>query len=302
MGAPSMDSRVWVGHAIEGEAARAFRTAFERIGVTASREVRSVAIKINICEYRRAESGAITCPAVLGALLEEVRRLWPLSEIAIVENDATSLDIDVAYRLLGFTAVAEKHGAVLRNAINEQWVRRTVPEPRVFATLEIPEIIETADIFINFAKLKTNALTKTTGCLKNIFGLLREKRKVVLHGKIDSVLLDMNRVIHPDICLIDGIIGMEGMGGPAYGAPRRCNVLIAGRNPVSVDACAARMMGFAPRSIRHIRLCHKAGLGSLRYRLETDIAPFSYGNYAFKFNHFEYLLRNALRARAGFAT
>jgi uncharacterized protein (DUF362 family) len=295
-------ARVWVGRATEADAEGAIRRALREIGAPASDTARSVAIKINICEYRLSNSGAITDPAMLGALLSEARRLWPSAELSIFENDATSLDIDTAYRLLGFTQVAREHGAVLRNVAHERWIRKPVSGGLIFQELEVPEIIETTDVFINFAKLKTNALTKTTGCLKNIFALLREKRKVTLHGRIDQVLQDMNKVIRPHICLIDGIVGMEGIGGPAFGRPRRCNLLIAGRNPVAVDACGARIMGFRPASIRHISMCHKAGLGPIRYSMATDIDNFRYDDYKFRFQMAEYVLRNALRSRAGFAT
>jgi uncharacterized protein (DUF362 family) len=165
----------------------------------------------------------------------------------------------------------------------------------------VPAILDECDLFVNFAKLKTNALTKTTGCLKNIFALYRAKRKVILHGTIDEVLHDMNLVIKSDVCLIDGYIGQEGMG-PAFGRPKRCDLLIGGTNPVAVDACEARIMGFRPLSIRHIRLCHEAGVGPVEYELDTDIPAFDYRRYRFQFSHFEYHLRNALRTRAGIAT
>jgi hypothetical protein len=61
-------------------------------------------------------------------------------------------------------------------------------------------------------------------------------------------------------------------------------------------------MGFRPSSIRHIKLCHKAGLGPVDYKLSTDIADFDYKRYRFRFEGLEYTLRNLLRSRAGVAT
>jgi len=260
-----------------------------------------IAIKINICDYRLAASGAITDPELLGTLLASLRERYPSARLAILENDATTLDIRVAYRLLGFERVAQEHGAELRNVAEEKWTTRAVAGGILYKELEVPAVLDEADIFVNFAKLKTNALTKTTGCLKNIFAFMKMKRKVILHGQIDEVLHDMNKVIVPDVCLIDGYIGMEGMG-PAFGMPKRCELLIAGRNPVAVDACEARIIGFRPRSVRHIRLCHEAGLGPLDYQLQTDIPGFDYRSYRFDFGHLEYHLKNILRSRAGIAT
>jgi hypothetical protein len=52
--------------------------------------------------------------------------------------------------------------------------------------------------------------------------------------------------------VIDGIIGMEG-NGPLAGKPKRSDVVIGGEDPVTVDAVAARVMGFDWRKLPIIR-------------------------------------------------
>lgn len=53
-------------------------------------------------------------------------------------------------------------------------------------------------------------------------------------------------------CLIDGIVGMDGMG-PMQGDPVASGVVIAGTDPVTVDMVAARVMGFDWRNLAIIR-------------------------------------------------
>jgi len=287
---------------LPGTAEESFCKAVACLPHSNPQQVKSIAIKINICEYRDATAGAITDPQLLGALLDVLHNEYPNAELLIVENDATSIDMKSAFRLLGFETVARQHDARLHNVSDGEWITKPIPGGIVFQELEVPAVLDTCDLFINFAKLKTNALTKTTGCLKNIFAFLRMKRKVVLHGRINQVILDMNKVIKPDLCLIDGYIGMQGMGAPAFGRPKRCELLIAGVNPVAVDACGAKIMGIRPQAVEHIRLCHQAGLGPIAYTLDTDIPGFAYRNYTFEFEHWDYWLRNLIRSRAGFAT
>ncbi|NEQ53320.1 MAG: DUF362 domain-containing protein [Leptolyngbya sp. SIO3F4] len=300
----SQPSIVQVSKLIPEEAHQCFDSVIrQQTNVSLKNErVKSIAIKINLCDYRCAESGATTDPEMLGALIDVLHVHYPDASILILENDATSLETWSAFKVLGIDRIARTHNAELFNVADDSWITKTIPNGVVFQELEVPQILETCDIFINFAKLKTNALTKTTGCLKNIFAFLRIKRKVVLHGNINQVLVDMNKVIKPDLCLVDGYIGMEGMGGPAYGRPKRCELLVSGVNPVSVDACSARIMGFNPRRVKHIQLCSKAGLGSIRYQVETDIPQFEYSQYKFQFEYWDYVLRNLLRSRAGFST
>jgi uncharacterized protein (DUF362 family) len=295
------DPVVFVTRVTHESAVADFRRAFETSVIREDRRVRSVAVKINLCDYRRAESGATTDPVLLGALLTVLRERFSRAELMILENDATTVEMSSMYRLLGIDRIAREHGAILHNVADGDWVTKPVPHGRIFHEIEVPVAVDQADFLVNFAKLKTNALTKTTGCLKNLFALLRTKHKSALHPRIDDVLVDLNRVYSPHLCLVDGYIGMEGIGGPAFGRPKRCELLISGRNPVAVDACCARIMGFAPRTVGHIRLCARAKIGPLRYRLKTDVADFDYRRYRYQFPHWEYRLRALLRQRVGAA-
>ena len=80
------------------------------------------------------------------------------------------------------------------------------------------------------------------------------------------MVLDLNRCLlfgQPDGSLrtsvpkryysvVDGVIGMEGMG-PMQGDPINSGVVLVGTDPVAVDAVAARVMGFDWRKIPMIR-------------------------------------------------
>jgi uncharacterized protein (DUF362 family) len=74
------------------------------------------------------------------------------------------------------------------------------------------------------------------------------------------VVLDLNRMFRSGLCLIDGRVGLEGV---IKGRRMKPGCIILGRNPASVDAVMARVMGFDPRKIRHIVEASEHGLGSL---------------------------------------
>jgi uncharacterized protein (DUF362 family) len=281
-------------------AVQAMRSMLGRLAASLPNSCRSISIKVNLCDYRKAESGATTDPRMLDALMLALEGRYPGADVSILENDASAVEASSLFALLGIGEVAVRRGARLVNVARDTWVTKTVPRPHIFRELEVPQTVERTDLFINFAKLKTNMLTKTTGCLKNIFGLLRIKRKSVYHPRINDVLADMNQVIRPSLCLVDGCIGMEGQG-PGFGTPKPCGLLIGGLDPVAVDACCARVMGFSPWFIKHIRMCHRVGIGTIRYKLETDIPGFDYRDYHFQYNRVEHCARAILRQRVGIA-
>ena len=86
----------------------------------------------------------------------------------------------------------------------------------------------------------------------------------------------------PDFCLVDGILSMGG-GGPTYGIPLKSNIIISGTDPVSVDAVCARIVGYNPKRIGHIKNAEKLGVGSTKYILDSDIFHPKKHNLNFKF-------------------
>jgi uncharacterized protein (DUF362 family) len=263
------------------------------------RPVSLALVKVNLCDYRMAESGATTDPVILYGLLAEIRSRYPGARIVVLENDASAVEAWSLFKVLGIDKAAEKAEAEIFNAAAGKWVERKVNREGREVKVWVPEIVAQSNLFINLAKLKTNSFTKMTGCLKNMFGLVREKRKLVYHSRIEEMLASINLAVHSDLCLIDGYIGMEGIGAPAFGKPKRCGLLIGGTNVVSVDSCAARIMGFWSRWVDHIRRCEKAGLGSRRFCLETDIRDFDMRSHRFEFDRIQYLVRKRVLRGVG---
>ena len=93
------------------------------------------------------------------------------------------------------------------------------------------------------------------------------------HPHIDDVIADVNLAIHPDFCIVDGIISMGGELGPGTSVPIPLKAMICGKDPVAVDTLCARIMGFTPWFIGHIRKAAHADVGSMRYTLRGDKLP-----------------------------
>jgi uncharacterized protein (DUF362 family) len=79
---------------------------------------------------------------------------------------------------------------------------------------------------------------------------------------MNKVIVDINTVFKTAFTVIDGFVGMEGRG-PSGGDPVKMDLVIAGKDIVATDAIAARVMGFEPREIAHIRKANEKGLGNI---------------------------------------
>ena len=109
---------------------------------------------------------------------------------------------------------------------------------------------------VSLAKLKLHKWVGATLTMKNLFGCAPSAvygwPKIMLHFRgIRQSILDFTDVIQPNLCIVDGIVGMEGYA-PIQGDPVDHGVLVVGNQPASVDATACRLMGVDPGNIAYL--------------------------------------------------
>jgi uncharacterized protein (DUF362 family) len=201
--------------------------------------------------------GAInTHPAVVAAARESFLRLGA-ARVLIGDGPAVERDTEAIAEAM---RLREYIGALAPSFVdlNLDDVRRVPLRTRASSLRELylPETVLAADLVVSMPKLKTHHWAGVTLSLKNMFGIVPGScygwPKNVLHwAGITRSLLDINSTVRPNFAIVDGIVGMEG-NGPMQGKPKRCGVLVAGDDPVAVDATCARIMGLVPERIDHL--------------------------------------------------
>jgi uncharacterized protein (DUF362 family) len=218
-----------------------------------------VLIKVNFITDKTWDTGATTDPIVVEAIIKKLEDL-PV-KVYVVESDATITNADKAFEATGMKDMCSRNGVEWLNLRHvEDRVKLDVPNGEVLKSITVPRLV-TESAVISAAKLKTHANTTVTLGMKNMFGLLPDKFKAKYHMKgISDVVVDINTVLKPALTVIDGFVGMKGRG-PIDGTPVQMNLIIAGTDVVATDATAARIMGFNPYEIKHIRKAYEKGLG-----------------------------------------
>ncbi len=217
-------------------------------------------IKPNICasvvKTRFAVTDVDVVEALLDLVLEEDRSL----SIKIVESDSESKLADEAFDKFGYRSL-EKKMRKLGFDVSLTNLSHSPTTPvklngLYFKDPKLPKLITGPKYFVSLAVAKTHYLTFITGTLKNLFGLLPRKDQSFYHAHISEVIADLNRLVKPDLSIIDARVGLESWEGPGA---RRLSMFILGKKPVCVDATMARIMGFKPEKIRHLVEAGKHG-------------------------------------------
>lgn len=225
-----------------------------------------ILVKVNLCLLLGHETGATVDPKLVKYLAEWLLEKHNPLEIVIVESDATTLEADRAYSVLGWDRTLEGIPKVRYLNLSKDELVKVKLDGLYFKELEMSKTYMEADYLISFAKLKTHSMQLMSGIMKNQIGVLPEKLKVIYHPHLKEVICDLVRVRPPDFCLIDGLIAHEGPG-PVSGIPRLMKLIIAGTDALATDHVCARLMKKNPLHVPHLRLAREHHLGTSKYEV-----------------------------------
>jgi uncharacterized protein (DUF362 family) len=139
--------------------------------------------------------------------------------------------------------------------------------------------------YINVAKMKTHMQTLVSLCVKNQKGILDSATRKMFHKfGLHEPIARLAQIVHPEFCVIDGYIAVEGNGPGNWGILRKVGKLIAGDDMVEVDSACCGMMGIDPDEVEHLRILrHDIFLPGLsQFKDIALVKPFKRPDYTFK--------------------
>jgi uncharacterized protein (DUF362 family) len=223
-----------------------------------------VLVKPNICTISDGTGYSVTRIETIRALIELLLDTDEKLSIKIVESDSQSKYAEESFKKFGYTQLCEDmqdSGFDVNTVdLSKTPLMKLQFHGDYFEDPELPEIVLNAGYFISVAIPKTHYLSFVTGVLKNLFGILPRKDQAFYHSKIDKVIVDLARIIRPDLNIVDARVGIEGWNGPKT---RKLDAFILGREAVSVDSTMVRIMGFKPEQVRHIMETYDYDLGGI---------------------------------------
>jgi hypothetical protein len=77
---------------------------------------------------------------------------------------------------------------------------------------------------------------------------------------LDIAIADLSSVLRPHLSIIDGTIGMEGLG-PSAGNPKALDVVLVGVDAFATDSLACGIMGISANDVPHLRMGAERGYG-----------------------------------------
>jgi len=215
-----------------------------------------ILIKPNYINSRHPSTGITTDSRVIEGIVKFLRERQ-IREIIIGEGSGFA-DTFQAFKVAGVDAVAQRWNVKLVDLNKDEFVEVAPPNPLSLKKVRVAKTALESTI-ISVPKLKPHRFATVTLSLKNMMGALASKGAMHM-GSLNENIVDLASVLKPSIAVIDGIIAIE--GHETSGNPIEMNLVIAGTDPVAVDAVGAAVMGISPTEVKHLILAEKKGLGT----------------------------------------
>lgn len=238
---------------------KAIEDALNMIDFHLAKSTKSIVIKPNMCYYWDYSTGQTTDPKFVAALIELIREKISPQTISIVESDASAMKCKYAFKMLGYEKLSQDYDLKLVNLSEDKTDVTEVTVGGQSFQFMIPHTILNADLKINLPKIKyTMEEIKITCALKNIYGCNPYPQKSKYHSKLGETIVALNKAMKFDLCIIDGNI-VSGI------QPQRIGLVMASKDPVAIDAAAARIAGVNPNTMEYLKLAAEEGLGNINF-------------------------------------
>lgn len=223
-----------------------------------------ILIKPNAGRFVDPGHGINTNPDVVAGVIDFFHEA-DITNIVIGESPILGVNALDALKKCGISEIAKKRKVPLIDLDAKPPVCIKIHDGKIINHLKICREVIESDFIVSIPVMKTHMHTQVSLGLKNMKGCLYKKEKVKFHQlpfsnkikppatTLDMAIADMAKVLMPELTVIDGTIGQEGLG-PSAGQPKNVGVVLASVNCLAADWVAAELMGFRPQRVQHLKL------------------------------------------------
>jgi uncharacterized protein (DUF362 family) len=250
-----------------GDRARTVPLALEALGGMRSfvRPGDKVLLKVNAAFATPPELGATTHPRLVAAVASQCLKAGA-GKVMITDNPIN--DPAACFELTGIGPAAREAGAGVFLPSPDRFAAYTLPGGRLIRNWPVlAGPLMWADRVIGLAPVKDHHRSGASMTLKNWYGFLGGRRNI-FHQQIHGIIAELSAMVKPTLVILDGTRSMvtNGPTGGSLDDLKATHTLIAGTDPVAVDALGAGLLGKRASDLPYLALAEKAGAGTVNFR------------------------------------
>lgn len=235
-----------------------------------------VLIKPNIVTANKAYiHHSYTAPAMIESMVNVLKRgdNSRIERITLGESGGIGMPSRLFFAESGFQRTADRLGVPLVDFNEEEARPMPLLRAKCHKTMEVAKSLYEADFKIWMPKLKFHIVTEITNALKLNIGILNHKERFLFHDdRLHEKIVDMLEIGWPDLVVSDAVTIGRGFESSPY--PVHLGAVLVSNDPLACDMVAAKILGYDPGSVRHLKEAEERGYGTLDFadiRVTGDI-------------------------------
>ncbi len=218
-----------------------------------------VLLKYNmVFAHKKVAKAAYTHPMVLEAIIDAVAARPEVESVILGERTGVYVPTRYAFSQSPFGRLAAKPKVKVCFFDEDKLVEVKLDQGGFHKSLRFSKTLVEADYRLWAPKLKHHVSTRLTCAMKLNIGICDQKER--LHGHdyhLEEKIADLYEVGHPDFIVTDAVdIGQQ---NEIFPKPLRLGAIVMGTSSVAVDTIAARILGFEPDEILHLKIARERG-------------------------------------------
>ena len=148
------------------------------------------------------------------------------------------------------------------------FVEVPVPNGEALKTVKIAKLAQKADVLINLPCAKSHTATDVSFGLKNNMGLIWDRSFFHTGTDIHAAIAELATVVRHHLTILDATRALLTNGPTGPGKVEELGLIVAGIDPLAVDAYATTLANWnnrtvKPRGIKHLELAFKLKVGEI---------------------------------------
>lgn len=247
------------------------------------RDAEKILIKVNLVDHEHQPSSTHV-DAVRGVL----DRIRYCSQTPVVIADAGYRGTKAAFRNFGYERLLDEYEDVELVDLNDDDFidGYTIREDGSQNQIRRSKTAANAMFRISLTPMKTDRETGVSLTVQNwSLGTWIVPPRISASGRVfarwpwlsaegeeahHATITELYKQLRFDVGIIDGVMALE--SGPSGSSAVPMGVVLAGFDPVAVDAVGATLMGIDPSEVRYLALCHESSLGTIDMS-RIDVPP-----------------------------
>ena len=201
-----------------------------------------------------------TAPQVLSAVLGYLRD-HGYRQLRVMDSSGQGLFTRLVFKAVGYDDVCRRFGATPVYLDERKTIAIALDGGS--APIHVPRMVyeelivaPARNSYLSIPKLKTHPTTTVSLNLKGqqafVSGLDRSRDH---NHRLHQHVASLYRLLQPDFCIVDGLQTlMQDVDGAVDRQVVDLGILIGGANALAVDSVGARILGYAPDDVAHLRL------------------------------------------------